>query len=415
MAASSEIRPQTEPHSRFPCFDGLRALAALSIVVTHVAFASGANSASILGVFFARMDGGVAVFFVLSGFLLYRPFIVAHVRDRPAPSAGPFLWRRFLRIYPAYWLVVTVVIFVFADKSITSAKVFFLDYSLLNVYFTKYAFGPLVQSWTLSAEVAFYVLVPIWAYLVSRRTAGTPQRRLRREIIGIAVLVLISTAYKAFVMSADLPFGRVGQLKQLLPWWLDMFGVGMLFAVGSVAVAELGWSTPLRLDRRWAPGVCWTLAVASFWIVASGIGLPWTTPAIPLHLLWAQHYLYALTAALLVLPAVFGPQARDTSAIRRFLTTRVMVYLGVVSYGIYLWHDPWIDRFLSWTNQQTFTVYHGDVPFAWHTSAYISVPFFTFLFAVLALTIPTASLSWYGLERPLQKLKHVVGHPVRSG
>ncbi len=415
MAATNEIRPQTEPHSRFPCFDGLRALAALSIVVTHVAFASGANSASILGVFFARMDGGVAVFFVLSGFLLYRPFIVAHVRDRPAPSAGPFLWRRFLRIYPAYWLVVTVVVFVFADKSITSAKVFFLDYSLLNVYFTKYAFGPLVQSWTLSAEVAFYVLVPIWAYLVSRRTAGTPQQRLRREIIGIAVLVLVSTAYKAFVMSADLPFGRVGQLKQLLPWWLDMFGVGMLLAVGSVAVAELGWSTPLRLDRRWAPGVCWTLAVASFWIVAAGIGLPWTTPAIPLHLLWAQHYLYALTAALLVLPAVFGPQGRDTSAIRRFLTTRVMVYLGVVSYGIYLWHDPWIDRFLSWTNQQTFTVYHGDVPFAWHTSAYISVPFFTFLVAVLALTIPTASLSWYGLERPLQKLKHVVGHPVRSG
>ena len=62
---------------------GLRALAALSVLLTHVAFASGANSASILGVFFARMDGGVAVFFVLSGFLLYRPFILAHVRGRP--------------------------------------------------------------------------------------------------------------------------------------------------------------------------------------------------------------------------------------------------------------------------------------------------------------------------------------------
>ncbi len=352
MTATDAVHPQTQPAGRFPCFDGLRALAALSVLLTHVAFASGANSASILGVFFARLDGGVAVFFVLSGFLLYRPFIVAHVRGRPSPAAGPFLWRRFLRIYPAYWLVVTVVIYVFADKSIPSLKVFVLDYSLLNVYFTKYAFGPLVQSWTLSAEVAFYVLVPIWAFLVSRRTASSARARLRRELVGIFVLVLASTAYKAVVIHADLPFGRVGQLKQLLPWWLDLFGVGMLFAVGSVAVAESLWPTPLRLDRRFAPAVCWTLAVASFWLVAAGIGLPWTTPTIPVEVLWPQHYLYGITGALLVLPAVFGPQGRDTSLIRRFLTTPVMVYLGVVSYGIYLWHEPWIDRFLSWTNQR---------------------------------------------------------------
>ena len=414
MAATDAVRPQTQPSSRFPCFDGLRALAALAVLLTHVAFASGANSASILGVFFARMDGGVAVFFVLSGFLLYRPFILAHVRGRPAPAAGPFLWRRFLRIYPAYWLVVTVVIYVFADKSIPSAKVFFLDYSLLNVYFSHYAFGPLVQSWTLSAEIAFYVLVPIWAFVVSRRTPSSPRDRLRREILGIVVLVLVSTAYKAIVIHADLPFGRVGQLKQLLPWWLDLFGVGMLFAVGSVAVAESIWATPLRLDRRWAPAVCWGLAVAAFWMVSAGIGLPWTTPAIPVEMLWGQHYLYGLTGALLVLPAVFGPQERDSSLIRRFLTTRVMVYLGVISYGIYLWHEPMIDRFLSWTNQQTFTVYHGDVPFAWHTSAYVSVPFFAFLLAVLALTIPTASISWFALERPLQRLKGLFGTRVHA-
>ena len=76
------------PDGHFPCFDGLRALAALSIVLTHVAFASGANSPNILGVFFARMDGGVAVFFVLSGFLLYRPF-VARPPPRPARARPP--------------------------------------------------------------------------------------------------------------------------------------------------------------------------------------------------------------------------------------------------------------------------------------------------------------------------------------
>jgi peptidoglycan/LPS O-acetylase OafA/YrhL len=93
MATARPAREQTTPAApdgHFPCFDGLRALAALSIVLTHVAFASGANSPNVLGAFFARMDGGVAMFFVLSGFLLYRPFVLAHLHDG-APGTRAFL------------------------------------------------------------------------------------------------------------------------------------------------------------------------------------------------------------------------------------------------------------------------------------------------------------------------------------
>jgi peptidoglycan/LPS O-acetylase OafA/YrhL len=400
-------REHAAPGDHFPCFDGLRALAALSIVLTHVAFASGANSPNVLGAFFARMDGGVAIFFVLSGFLLYRPFVAAHVSERPAPAAGPFWWRRFLRIYPAYWLALTVVVYVFADKGIPDAKAFFLYYSLTNIYVSGYAFGPLLQSWTLSTEIAFYVLVPIWAALLARRRAAAPERRLQREVVGVIVLAGVSLLWKAFVLTAGFSDGRIGQLKTWLPWWIDLFAVGMLFAIGSVWVRELDRPTPLRLDRPWAPAICWIGAVASFWLVAAGVGLPHTTPEIPLHLLWGQHYLYGLTAALLVLPAVFGPQRRDSSLIRRFLTTKVMVYLGVISYGIYLWHEPWIDRYLSWAGLQTFSVYSSDVPFAWHTSRYVSVPFLSLLLAVLALTIASATISWFALEKPMLKLKRL--------
>jgi peptidoglycan/LPS O-acetylase OafA/YrhL len=357
------------------------------------------------------MDGGVAVFFVLSGFLLYRPFLLARITDRPHPGTGSYLWRRFLRIYPAYWLVLTVVVYVFQDKAIADARGFVLWYSLMHIYDAKRAFGPLVQSWTLATEVAFYIFLPIWALIVrqvSRRTQGAA--RLRGELIGIGVLVATSVAWKVFVLTGDFSPGRIGQLKLWLPWWLDLFAFGMLMAIGSVAVTELGARTPLRLDHRWAPAACWTLALGAFVLVAWGVGLPHASPDIANHLLWGQHYLYGLTAVLLVLPAVFGPQTRESSRVRWFLTTRVMVYLGVISYGIYLWHEALIDRYLSLAGffdpgQISFNLYGSDVPFRWHTGQWMSVPWYTFVVAIFAGAVVCASISWFCLERPALRLK----------
>jgi peptidoglycan/LPS O-acetylase OafA/YrhL len=408
--AASEPDARAAVGGRFPCFDGLRAIAAVSVVLTHVAFASGADTGSAFARLFARMDAGVAVFFVISGFLLYRPFVAAHLGDRSVPAAGPYFWRRFLRIYPAYWLVVIVVVYVFADKHIHDVQSFVMWFGLVHIYSEKHSFGPLVQSWTLATEVSFYVFLPVWAWLIRRRAPGSrasPSSLMQREIIGIALLVVVSIAWKAFVLSYGFSDGRIGQLKMWLPWWLDMFAVGMLLAVGSVGSRELGRATPLRLGARHAPVICWLLALGAFCLVSTGIGMPYKSGAIPLHLLWGQHYLYLATAALLVMPAVFGPQTRDSSLVRRFLTNRVVVFLGVVSYGIYLWHDPWIDRYIDWSGVSTFAIYHSDVPFSWHTSQVVSVPFFAMTLAVLALTIATASVSWFLLERPVLRLKRL--------
>ncbi|MBV8952144.1 MAG: acyltransferase [Actinobacteria bacterium] len=406
--AASEPDARAAVGGRFPCFDGLRAIAAISVLLTHTAFASGANSGSVFGRFFARMDAGVAVFFVISGFLLYRPFVAAHLTERRPPAAGPYFWRRFLRIYPAYWLVVIVIVYVFGDKHIHDFQSFVLWFGLVHIYSQRHAFGPLVQSWTLATEVSFYVFLPIWAWLVRRGADGrTTSARLRREMAGLGLLVVVSVAWKAFVLSYGFSDGRIGQLKMWLPWWLDMFAVGMLLAVGSVTVTQLGRSTPLRLDARHAPAVCWAIALGAFVMVSTGIGIPYKSNSIPLHLLWGQHYLYLASAVFLVLPAVFGAQTRESSLVRRFLTNRVVVYLGVVSYGIYLWHDPWIDRYVAWTGVAVFSVYHSTTPFAWHTSGLISVPFFALTLAVFALTVAAASVSWFLLERPVLRLKRL--------
>lgn len=392
--------------ARFPCFDGLRAIAASAVLLTHAAAAGGANTANVLGVFFARMDAGVSVFFLLSGFLLYRPFVVAHLHDRPHPATGPYLWRRFLRIYPAYWLVVTVIVYGFADKAITDPKSFVLYYGLFHIYSAPHVLGPLQQSWTLATEVSFYVFLPIFAFALRARSTGGVERRLRRELVGVALLIAASVAWKAVVLGVF--DDRVGQLKTWLPWWLDLFGMGMLLAIGSVRTIELGGATPLRLDRRWVPAASWLTALGVFWLVSAGIGTPYQSASIDFPHLIAVHYLYGLTALGLVLPAVFGPQDRESSRIRRFLTTRVMVYLGVISYGIYLWQEAWIDKYLVWTGQPAFTVYNSDTPFAWHTSSVFSAPWFAFLLAILVLTFVAASLSWFGLERPVLRLKRLV-------
>jgi peptidoglycan/LPS O-acetylase OafA/YrhL len=408
MALTDRPAASTTVEPRFPCFDGLRAMAALAVFMTHVAFAGGANAPNIFGVFFARMDGGVAVFFVLSGVLIYRPFARAHLLETSTPAIRGYLWRRALRIYPAYWLAMTVVVYGFGATEIPSLRNFVLDYSLLHIYspHQQDAFGPLLQSWTLSTELAFYAFVPFWALLLRRLARGDIRSRVRAQLVGVVALVGVSALWKAFVLSAGFGEARIGQLKMWLPWWIDLFAIGMALGVLSLAVTHLGDRPPLRLDGRHAPLLCWIGALVALWWVAAGAGLGHTTPEIAHHLLWGQHYLYGAVAMLLVLPAVFGPQDRGSSRIRAFLQTRVMVFLGIVSYGIYLWHEAWIDRYLHWTGVPAFATYWSDVPFRWHTNSVISIPWFAFVLAVLALTIATAAASWYGWERPLLRLKH---------
>ncbi len=92
----------------FPCFEGLRALAAMMVVVHHAASLAGPESTPhAIRVPAEVMDSGVAVFFVLSGFLIYRPFAAAHHGGRPLPASLAFWWRRLLRLVPAYWLALT--------------------------------------------------------------------------------------------------------------------------------------------------------------------------------------------------------------------------------------------------------------------------------------------------------------------
>src|SRR5689334_21552269 len=95
--------------SRFRHIDSLRAIAAIAVLGTHAAIISGADRpGSTTGHYAQRLDVGVAIFFVISGFLLYRPFAAARAAGTQPPQTGAHAWRRTLRIVPAYWLALTV-------------------------------------------------------------------------------------------------------------------------------------------------------------------------------------------------------------------------------------------------------------------------------------------------------------------
>ena len=112
----------------------------------------------------------------------------------------------------------------------------------------------------------------------------------------------------------------------------------------------------------------------------------WSGPKVDME----KQALYGLFAFLLLLPAVFGPQ--DRGLVRRFLQSWPLVSLGVISYGIYLWHLDLIHQLQVWTG--------------WTAGA---EPFWLLAGATLAASIAFASASYFWVERPILRRKNRIG------
>jgi peptidoglycan/LPS O-acetylase OafA/YrhL len=92
--------------TRFRALDGLRLVGALAVLTTHVGFESGAALEGRFAGLVSRLDVGVALFFVVSGFLLFRPHAMAHLQGHRRPRPAAYLVRRAARILPVLWVVV---------------------------------------------------------------------------------------------------------------------------------------------------------------------------------------------------------------------------------------------------------------------------------------------------------------------
>lgn len=324
--------------------NGLRLLAAALIVLFHAASAgsgTGFDADPGLGSLFQLFDLGVPVFFVLSGFLLYRPMVASRLTGTPHKSVGRYLWHRFRRIYPAYWVVLFLAAWAGYAELGSGIQTIQIA-ALFQIYDPVIYFGGLVVAWSLCTEVSFYAYLPIHNLVMKFTSKGAPGKRVVDEWIACVVLIGISLGFKVWFF-ATLPH-QLG--FAYLPRFIDTFAVGMALAVFSVAETRRQQHGTLYLTIQKLGAVPWALAAALV-LITSWYQFPAAFSGEEVSMLegTGRDLVKLLVAALLVAPLVVD---RDgTSPLGRFLSTPVMRWWGEFSYGIFLIHLPlltWIQR-----------------------------------------------------------------------
>ena len=367
--------------------DGVRAVAAYLIVLHHIMFAAGITSNSsyrFWGRFTGRFDVGVPIFFILSGYLLFKPFARAILSDQPLPSSSQFWRKRLVRILPAYWLALIVMLLIGAVQ-VGGASGFFFSAFLLNIYSTTHLISGITQSWSLATELSFYLIVPGLAHGLLLLTKHKPLRH--RGVIALcfaASLYLSSIIFRVAVYFIEPSFSKV------IPFWLpslvDIFALGIALAI----LAELSHT------QRWAQRVCnfvsrWAtasviVALALFWIVSTQFSLAVGLDTSGFVRETLRQGFYGLIGLFLVAPfALPGPQTKS----HQFFGQRWLAWSGIVSYGVYLWHQVFISG--NWARRW--------MPYEFFDSQILSRVLIT-----TCATFVIAALSYYLFEEPLSRI-----------
>jgi len=300
---------------RLDSLTGLRALAALLVVGTHAAFATGKLSHGYFGLGLARLEVGVSIFFALSGYLLFRPWVAAAADATAPPSVRTYARRRLRRIMPAYVVTVVVAYVVYSFYSsgpnpgqslaglirhLTLTQIYTDDYLL------TYLHRGLSQTWSLAVEVAFYAVLPLLAHVLLVVLCGG-RWRPARLLAGLAGLAAITPLWLIVLGSTDWLPNSAGMW---LPAQLAPFAGGMAVAVLHV------------MGVRWRAGLLVAAAVVLYLVVSTPVGGI------------EKAMLYAAIATLVVAAPTLG----ERGTFDRLLSSRPMVWLGEISYEIFLLH-----------------------------------------------------------------------------
>ena len=308
-----KLRRITSGSSWIPEIDGLRFVAIALVVLFHLSAEVIAKSGvgfttenwyAGLFVFFGRGDIGVRIFFVISGFILGRPFARHYLLGHAKPSLRSYYLRRLTRLEPPYLINITVCAIAIVLYAHVPVRKVLPNFAASAVYLHGFFFhdGAVINpvAWTLEMEVQFYLLVPLLTLIFAVRN-----RWLRRVGIG-AACIAIPAALELFV------FGKISGHSHFwatIGWWLQYFLAGMLLS--DIYVTQM---------PAWPKSWVWDVVSGAAWCL----------------LLFTGYERLYVIEPLLIAFAFVG--AFRGVLLHRILTIEWLAIIGGMCYSIYLWH-----------------------------------------------------------------------------
>lgn len=383
------VPPPPATAGQYVVLDTLRAVGALCVLTTHTTFQSGDYvTHGFWGTMLARLDVGVAIFFVLSGFLLSRPFLARGLPGGRRPTTGHYLWKRFLRIMPVYVLTVVVALTLIQRNSDLGLADWLTTLLMLNTFVDPTLPYGLTHMWSLAVEVSFYLVLPLLMLV-----AVGSRLRAWRVVAVLAVLSVFSVWWH--LDGAD----RVSEHTDAaplvwLPAYLIWFSLGIGLALTTLLLEEarrtgrspgrvVGWIA--AAGRQ--PGVCWVAAFGVFLVAATPLAGPsLLAPLTPAESL-TKNLLYAAIGVLLVTSGVFAAEKQRYTRVFGHVWLRRM---GWISYSLFCLHMC-VLQFVMWVTDYPLFGGHG-----------LQIWAFT-----LVLSLIVSDLTYRLVERPALRLKTV--------
>jgi peptidoglycan/LPS O-acetylase OafA/YrhL len=369
--------PRGHPH--YALADGARGMAALSVVVFHAWLRSGAGGRETWAKAASNVIFGPEVFFILSAFLLYRPFVASRVYGLPRHSFGGFGRNRALRIFPAYWFFLTAYALVIGLPGDVFGH-WWAYYTQTHIYFASTAAGGLGVSWTLCVELSFYLALPLAVLATDRLVRSRGEASARNvELFALALCIPISWLYVDAIRGTGSPTASEYGWSLALPGDVAYFAMGMALARLTVPLpGEPTLRERVKLPWPLFSGGCWAIAFLIFLWKIDHVSAP------------ASRFLLNGFIGLFLMIPVFLATERDRG-VESWLAWRPFRWLGLVSYGIYLAHPPLLHELAR----------HGvgDASFG---------GFITLLLVGGSSAVVLGALSYYLVERPFLRLK--TGH-----
>ncbi len=354
--------------------DGVRAVACLCVISFHLNLFSllahlwlpilndvGATFISSIAL---AGEMGIMLFFILSGFLLFLPFAKAIVFDQPRPPLRRYYIRRIFRIFPGYYISLFLMVLYLQPIYLQPAHLhelwLFLTFRM-DFPLTYQQINP--PFWTLAIEFQFYLVLPFIAWLV-RKVAGKGTPRVRALKMVTCILALCACGlyirYWGFFLTSSTPpqdFTLLAMISSALrPYifgtsgkYFEVFAIGMLIAVAYLYLQNEPYTGRLNKSVRFLSPYLFVLGI----LVISCANL-WHYYVVYVHGI-TLHYLdsyqsilnsskdvfnamsFALGYGLCLFAILHGP-----SSLRKPFEWLPLRWIGLISYSLYIWHDPFI-------------------------------------------------------------------------